>query len=78
MESVVEVLFLWGKNMSRYIRSQDEIKIFIDEMDNLILIQRTAGEDNKITINPANIENFMYIMELVCDDGYMGEENEVV
>jgi hypothetical protein len=64
--------------MSRYVRSQDEIRIFIDEMDNLILIQRTPDEDQKITINPANIENFMHIMELVCDDGYMGDENEMV
>ena len=64
--------------MARYIRSQDEIKIFIDEMDNLILIQRSTDDDHKITITPANIDNFMDVMQLVINDGYVGEENEMV
>ena len=47
-------------------------------MDNLILIQRSTDDDHKITISPANIDNFMDVMQLVINDGYVGEENEMV
>ena len=66
--------------MARYLRHQDEIKIEIDEDNDLQITQTDVyGQDYTIYVNITNIDWFIELIEMAKKDGYQGEiNNEVV
>lgn len=66
--------------MARYLRHQDEIKIEIDEDNDLQITQTDVyGQDYTIYVNITNIDWFIELIEMAKKDGYQGEiNNEMV
>jgi hypothetical protein len=64
--------------MSRYIRSQDEVKVCIDKDGDLIIYQEGMFEVATIIVNIGNIQHFIDIIEMAVKDGYQGDDDEVV
>ncbi len=65
--------------MSRYIRSQAEIRIEIDEDSDLVLTQITSdGNEYTIFVNFQNIESFISAIKGAVKDSYDGDKNEMV
>lgn len=64
--------------MARYIRSQDEVKVCIDEDGDLIIYQEGMFEAATIIVNIGNIQHFIDIIEMAVKDGYQGDDDEMV
>ena len=64
--------------MARYIRSQDEIRVCIDEDGDLVLTQMANDDEYTIYVNFQNIENFIEVITWAVKDGCDGAKNEMV
>jgi len=64
--------------MARYLRSQDTVKVFIDEDGDLLITQYSMSGEDTILINIGNIQYFVDIIENAVEDGYQGADDEMV
>jgi hypothetical protein len=70
--------FFWSKQMARYIRSQDEVKVEIDEDGDLIISQQGMYDSVAVVISIGNIQHLIDIIQMAVKDGYQGAEDEMV
>jgi hypothetical protein len=64
--------------MARYIRNQDEVKVEIDEDGDLIIFQQGMYDSAAIVISIGNIQHFIDIIKMTVQDGYQGDDDEMV
>ena len=64
--------------MARYIRSQDEVKVEIDEDGDLIISQQGMYDSVAVVISIGNIQHLIDIIQMAVKDGYQGAEDEMV
>ena len=63
--------------MARYLHHQDEVKIYIDEDNDLILSQTDIqGDEYKIIIDGINARWFVELIESAIEDGYQEEQQD--
>jgi hypothetical protein len=70
--------FFWSKKMARHIRSQDAVKVKIDEDGDLLIIQYSMSGEDSILISIGNIQHFIEIIQMAVKDGYQGDDDEMV
>ena len=64
--------------MARHIRSQDAVKVKIDEDGDLLIIQYSMSGEDSILISIGNIQHFIEIIQMAVKDGYQGDDDEMV
>ena len=62
--------------MARYLKHQDEIKIYVNEYGDLTLVQTwDHGEESHIIVNSTNVDWFCDLIKMAFKDG-QEEESE--
>ena len=64
--------------MAMYLQYQDEVKIEIDQDNDLVMTQvcHMTGEQDTILVNHANIDWFLELLEITRAKGYVKESDD--